>query len=296
MKRTLIALMLLMPGLSPAADGCGDLNRSGLIEPGDVAILKSQLGLLADQVPSCTDTKKLSWAWDGRYDVGDSAALPATFEVERNPINACWRARVRDGFGTWSPWSGSACETVSACGDLNQSGLIDFGDLALLRSQFGVPTSQVPGCTQLQILRWTWDGLFPSGEAVELPATFELERDPVTACWRERVRDNRGTWSDWSGEICDPDTDGIGDVDDNCANVANPDQRDTDGDGFGNRCDADLNNDGFTDFADVAIYNSLVVSQDEDADFDGNGLVDSADLAILTSLFFQAPGPSGTAP
>ena len=40
----------------------------------------------------------------------------------------------------------------------------------------------------------------------------------------------------------DTDGDGILDDTDNCLDVANADQRDTDGDGFGNRCDTDLNN------------------------------------------------------
>ena len=42
----------------------------------------------------------------------------------------------------------------------------------------------------------------------------------------------------------DTDGDGVLDLDDNCVVVANPAQRDTDGDGLGNFCDADLNNDG----------------------------------------------------
>ncbi|MBK8120293.1 MAG: hypothetical protein IPK39_14780 [Sulfuritalea sp.] len=42
----------------------------------------------------------------------------------------------------------------------------------------------------------------------------------------------------------DSDGDGIADAVDNATFVKNPDQRDTNGDGYGNRVDPDLNNDG----------------------------------------------------
>ena len=45
----------------------------------------------------------------------------------------------------------------------------------------------------------------------------------------------------------DSDGDGITDAVDNCPSDYNPDQTDTDGDGLGNVCDADDDNDGFTD-------------------------------------------------
>ena len=53
-------------------------------------------------------------------------------------------------------------------------------------------------------------------------------------------------WSDWQVA---PDTDGDGDSADdadNCTLVSNPTQCDSDGDGYGNRCDGDLNNNSFT--------------------------------------------------
>ena len=47
-------------------------------------------------------------------------------------------------------------------------------------------------------------------------------------------------------ECGEPDSDGNGKVDpeDNCLDVVNPDQRDSDQDGFANACAADYNGDG----------------------------------------------------
>ena len=94
------------------------------------------------------------------------------------------------------------------------------------------------------------------------------------------------------------DTDGDGVVDnvDNCILVPNPAQRDTDGDGYGNYCDPDLNNDLTVNAADLALFKPLFFTTDPDADFDGNGRVQAGDLAILKSFFFKAPGPSGLNP
>ena len=94
----------------------------------------------------------------------------------------------------------------------------------------------------------------------------------------------------------DPDGDGIPYWRDNCTAVANPDQRDTDGDGYGNLCDADFSNDGVVNFADLAIFRARFGTTDPDADLNGDGAVNFADLAIFRSRFGQPPGPSGTAP
>ena len=103
----------------------------------------------------------------------------------------------------------------------------------------------------------------------------------------------------------DADEDGIEDALDNCLLVPNgpllPDaggnsQRDTDADGFGNVCDADLNNDGIVNFTDLGSFKAVFGSPDADADLNGDGLVNFADLALLKTAFAQPPGPGATAP
>ena len=91
-----------------------------------------------------------------------------------------------------------------------------------------------------------------------------------------------------------PDTDGDGVTDDidNCTLVANADQRDTDGDGFGNICDADLNNDGIVNPVDLGLFKLVFFSADPDADFNGDGTVNPVDLGIFKASFFSPPGPA----
>jgi chitodextrinase len=94
----------------------------------------------------------------------------------------------------------------------------------------------------------------------------------------------------------DQDGDGIADAQDNCILDANADQRDTDGDNYGNICDPDFNGDLVVNATDLAYMKVNFFGTDPDADLDGDGFVNAADLAILKNFFFQAPGPSGLVP
>jgi len=101
-----------------------------------------------------------------------------------------------------------------------------------------------------------------------------------------------------------PDTDGdsVPDQIDNCLLMANgpfdgatagPSQNDTDADGFGNRCDADLNDDCVVNFQDLgALRLSFFAQGLRDEDFNGDGVVNAIDLGILRAAFFMPPGPS----
>ena len=115
----------------------------------------------------------------------------------------------------------------------------------------------------------------------------------------------------WSGYLnfnvviepaSDQDDDGVLDENDNCTNASNADQNDADFDGYGNACDADLNNDNIVNFGDLGLLKSVFFSTvdpfDDEfslearSDLNGDGVVNFADLGILKSMFFQEPGPS----
>ena len=90
------------------------------------------------------------------------------------------------------------------------------------------------------------------------------------------------------------DGDDLAAIEDNCTLDANADQRDTDGDGFGNMCDADFTNDCKVNFMDLATLKSAFFQPGAtDTDMDGNGQTDYADLGLLKGDFFLPPGPSG---
>jgi hypothetical protein len=92
----------------------------------------------------------------------------------------------------------------------------------------------------------------------------------------------------------DSDLDGIENRIDNCIEVANPDQRDTDEDGYGNRCDPDLNNDGIVNTLDIIPFKTAFGTSGPHADFDGDGVVSTLDIVIFKAYFGQAPGPAAS--
>ena len=69
----------------------------------------------------------------------------------------------------------------------------------------------------------------------------------------------------------DNDGDGIPNNQDNCPNNANADQKDTDGDGFGDACDADIDNDGMPNSCEQTYFDCPTCA-DATLDSDGDGL------------------------
>ena len=108
--------------------------------------------------------------------------------------------------------------------------------------------------------------------------------------------ENDVTITETGSENCpvnDSDDDDISNPFDNCTDVSNANQRDTDGDNYGNFCDSDLNNDGIVNVLDLNQFRTMFGSSDPHADFNGDGVVNVLDLNLLRNLFGSAPGPSG---
>lgn len=98
------------------------------------------------------------------------------------------------------------------------------------------------------------------------------------------------------------DTDGIPDHQDNCTEIANLDQLDSDSDGFGNACDFDLDNDGIRSGVDVQAISCAFTGELASypgADWDDDGLMEGSDFESIFPFLpldaGSAPGPSGVA-
>ena len=107
-----------------------------------------------------------------------------------------------------------------------------------------------------------------------------------------------------AGSIVDTDGDLIPDVFDNCTNVANGpsgdplnpnlfDQVDTDGDGIGNMCDADYDNNNVVDTIDFGVFfTDFLAGTGVHTDANSDGNVDTIDFgSFFTQFLAGVPGP-----
>jgi hypothetical protein len=97
----------------------------------------------------------------------------------------------------------------------------------------------------------------------------------------------------------DGDGDGICDAQDNCSTRPNPDQRDSNADGYGNACDADYDGDGVVGGSDRLLLGQAFGARagssgyHPDFDGDGDGAIGAPEFLLLGRSFGAAPGPSG---
>jgi hypothetical protein len=96
----------------------------------------------------------------------------------------------------------------------------------------------------------------------------------------------------------DSDGDGISDIEDNCIYVYNPNQKDTNSDGYGLVCDPDVDNDGNTIENDAKICSDAYGTHpgdpkwNPDCDLNGDEIIDIKDLFIINDNIGMPPGPS----
>lgn len=163
-----------------------------------------------------------------------------------------------------------------------------YGAIGIRGTWFATRLNEVTGHEEIYLSNGEI-AVTPDGPG--LPSIFN---GPVTV-----VFDANGVTS---SPFVDTDTDGVADPVDNCSLAANSTQPDANGDGYGNICDADLNNSGGVTATDYAILRSVIgqsataSATAAAADLNSSGSVTATDYAILRSKIGSPPGPSGLAP
>ncbi len=101
-----------------------------------------------------------------------------------------------------------------------------------------------------------------------------------------------------SAFAADTDSDGVDDAFDTCSELAHPAQGDADGDGFGDPCDCDFDNDGFCNISDfTAFVADFIAGRDSGAgtDMSSDGAVNVDDFSLFITGFTSGrPGPGAT--
>jgi len=157
-----------------------------------------------------------------------SAFGSSTLAVQTSFFSGARRTRTSINFNTrfaWGIFSGF------------RSGLVDFRRVALHELGHSVGLNHED------------DPALPSIMRTSITGIRELQQDDLNG----------------AAARYDLDNDSVGLVDDNCPDVANPDQLDTDDDGLGNACDPDIDGDG--------VFNAAAI--DQSFAFDPPGLSNS---------------------
>ncbi|MBL8200948.1 MAG: DUF1929 domain-containing protein [Chromatiales bacterium] len=195
----------------------------------------------------------------------------------------------------------AACHGGAAFTTSGPGTLVDVGTLKAASGQrLGGPLTGI----DVPTLRDVWatapylhDGSAPSlGAAIQAHAPVPAGDLQALAAYVEQIGSDEG-----EAPVADQDGDGIVDALDNCMLVPNPAQCDSDADGYGNRCDADLSNNGTTNAQDTALFRAQlgqpsVAPTYNPADLNCSGSVNAQDTVLFRSLLGQPPGPSGLKP
>jgi hypothetical protein len=108
-----------------------------------------------------------------------------------------------------------------------------------------------------------------------------------------------GLYSLAIGQAPDADRDSVDDAQDGCLGAYNPDQLDTNQNGYGNACDADYDGDGVVGVSDFVRLGAAFGTHTDDPGFDpgldaeGDAAIGMSEFMILGRSFGGAPGPSG---
>jgi hypothetical protein len=124
--------------------------------------------------------------------------------------------------------------------------------------------------------KWVAQSVTLRSAPLELDGDEDGVPDSTDNCPDVANTDQEDTDNDGIGDACEPDTDGDGVIDDidNCVDEPNSNQADTDNDGIGDACEPDTDGDGVIDDID----NCVDEPNSNQADTDEDGIGDACDL------------------
>lgn len=137
-----------------------------------------------------------------------------------------------------------------------------------------------------------FDPNFALSQSTLSPGPIQMGTTGSTSYTFDQFTDRAGSRITLAAAVpVDTDGDGVADHQDNCRLAPNAGQQDADSDGFGNVCDADMDNSGFVNAADLAAFRLAFGTPNALADFDSSGFVNAGDLARFRLMFGKPPGP-----
>lgn len=246
------------------------------------------------------DALNVTWLTDAGLSGSDTWSNQLAWVASLNSANHLgfddWRLAsmsVAAGLPTGLAADVVDCSTIwqPLCSD-NELGYMFYHNLG------GSPGEAITGSRTIGAVTLTGiQSIYWSGTESGVTNAWMYHYDIGFGVWSPK-NGHRYAWAVRDGDVTglDTDDDGIPDTADNCLAVANPGQRDSNGDGFGNRCDPDLNDDLIVNALDLGLIKLVFFTSAADADLDGDGAVNAVGLGIMKSYFFQPPGPAGTGP